>query len=620
MKRSAAVILSVFFLFAASIPAATAAEGDPDTTFGTSGIVTWSDGADVDYEDQVVLLEDGKILLSGSSRRALRGFASNLLLARFESDGTLDTTFGTNGFINDHPIYKDGYHFAVQDDGKIVLAGESVNSQGESQGEILRYNSNGLLDTSFGTSGSVIYKVDTAFIHVVIQPDGKILVLGDTYDPSTEGIFINRYTSDGTIDNSFGSGGTATYSSFGSSISCWSEDMQTDSDGRILVAVTCKEPDDAYLVRYNSNGTLDTTFGTHGVVSYNDIWADNVFPLSNGKILLIGDGMTVATGDAALIRYNSDGSIDNSFGTDGIVTYTDDRNYDSCWGDGGTLQPDGKIYVLGSCKSSTSNTEGSFLLRYNSDGSPDTSFGQDGLIQYNGESDGSIVRLPDGRILLAGDDPSGITLKRFLGPIAADYDGDGDGTADADESDVASLYSAGSCAVTLKANGSGETITAVNPLPEPASGPNGNTTFPYGLFSFKVNSVSSGQGTTVTIYLPTDTTVNAYYMYGPTSDNASDHWYKFSYDGETGAQISGHTVTLHFVDGKRGDDDLTADGIITDAGGPAVDPGGISSGSSSGGGGGGGGGCALNRNVTIGPDLIFLLLPLLLIFLAKRRA
>ncbi|NOY52480.1 MAG: hypothetical protein GXP58_02540 [Deltaproteobacteria bacterium] len=514
MKRFAAVIFSVFFLFSVSIPAATAAEGDAYTTFGTNGSVICHDGQ------------------------------------------------GTDNDVDD----------------------------------------------------------------VIIQSDGKILVVWRSY-PATGGsakLFIQRYTSDGKIDTSFGSGGTVTYSPASNS-SCKDYEMHTDSGGKILVTGDCSSSGGvfSFLLRYKSDGTLDTTFGTDGVVSNSDMSGGSVLPMNSGKILLVGDGETSATGDAVVLRYNSDGTLDTTFGTNGVVTYTDDRSYDSCWVSDHVLQPDGKIYVLGACKSSSSPIEGSFLLYYNSDGSPDTSFGTKGVIQYDGESYRDIVQLPDGRILLVGNEgnnynSSRIVLTRLLGPIPADYDGDRDGTADADEPGVASLYTAGDAAVTLKAKGSGETITAATSLPKPASGPSSNTTFPYGLFSFKVNKVGSGQGTTVTIYLPSDTTVNAYYMYGPTPDNTSDHWYKFSYDGTTGAEISGHTITLHFVDGKRGDDDLTADGVITDAGGPAVEAGGLSTGSS-GGGGGGGGGCALRQGAPAGPDLVFLLLPLLLIYLAKRR-
>ena len=95
-------------------------------------------------------------------------------------------------------------------------------------------------------------------------------------------------------------------------------------------------------------------------------------------------------------------------------------------------------------------------------------------------------------------------------------------------------------------------------------------TFPYGFFGFTVESVTAGGSTTVTIYLPAGANPNTYYKFGPTPGNPTDHWYEFLYDGQTGAQFSGNVITLHFVDGLRGDDDLTANGLIVDQGAPGL--------------------------------------------------
>ncbi len=116
--------------------------------------------------------------------------------------------------------------------------------------------------------------------------------------------------------------------------------------------------------------------------------------------------------------------------------------------------------------------------------------------------------------------------------------------------------------------------------------------FPYGLFGFGVSNPNSGDlgAVTVDVILPEGESPTTYYKYGPTADNPKDHWYAFLYDGETGAEINGNVVTLHFVDGKRGDSDLAANGAIVDPGAPA-EKANISGAS------GGGGGCSLIRNV-----------------------
>jgi hypothetical protein len=94
--------------------------------------------------------------------------------------------------------------------------------------------------------------------------------------------------------------------------------------------------------------------------------------------------------------------------------------------------------------------------------------------------------------------------------------------------------------------------------------------FSYGFFEFTVDGLEPGSATTVTVDLPAGESQDTYYKYGPTDDNRSDHWYEFLYDGRTGAEINGNRITLHFVDGQRGDDDLQANGIVTDIGGPGV--------------------------------------------------
>ena len=91
---------------------------------------------------------------------------------------------------------------------------------------------------------------------------------------------------------------------------------------------------------------------------------------------------------------------------------------------------------------------------------------------------------------------------------------------------------------------------------------------PYGFFDFVVEGMAVGGETTVNIHVPDGSIVDSYYKYGPTPDNPTDQWYEFTYDGQTGAEVNGNVITLNFVDGLRGDDDLTANGTIVDPGAP----------------------------------------------------
>ena len=167
-----------------------------------------------------------------------------------------------------------------------------------------------------------------------------------------------------------------------------------------------------------------------------------------------------------------------------------------------------------------------------------------------------------------------------------DYDGNNDGTPDADQHHVVSLHTHDRqhyVTLACHSTASMSNVAAVD-NPSPGDAPSGME-FPYGFFSFTINDVAPGGSTTVTFHLSSH--METYHKYGPTPDDPTDHWYEFHHDGETGAEINGNVITLHFVDGKRGDDDLDdTNGAIVDEGAPAAAV--ISGGSS-----GGGGGCLI---------------------------
>ena len=151
------------------------------------------------------------------------------------------------------------------------------------------------------------------------------------------------------------------------------------------------------------------------------------------------------------------------------------------------------------------------------------------------------------------------------------YDGNGDGIPDYQQPNVASMNTFSGLDLVTLASPNGTTLANAQAKdnPSPGDSPSG-VTFPYGFFDFTVNGLTPGGATTVTLYLPAGAAPNTYYKYGPTPGNTAPHWYEFLYDGQTGAVIVGNVITLHFVDGLRGDDDLTVDGIIIDQGGPGL--------------------------------------------------
>lgn len=171
------------------------------------------------------------------------------------------------------------------------------------------------------------------------------------------------------------------------------------------------------------------------------------------------------------------------------------------------------------------------------------------------------------------DDNDGFANSEEQGPSGtnASYDRDGSGTPDSQEANVASGHTFDDAYyVTLAVPDTQELndVAAVD-NPSPSNSPSG-ATFPYGFFEFTVTGIAPpGSATTVKLYLPAGQNPNTYWKYGPTPTDGTNHWYEFIYDGTTGAEINYNVITLHFVDGQRGDDDLTSNGTIVDQGAPS---------------------------------------------------
>jgi len=296
---------------------AVAQAGSLDSTFGTGGIFTTTfTQSDTTMDNAVAIQSDGKIVLGGST-------PGGGALARLNTNGTLDSSFGSGGIVN--AGFGDGVVFAVaiQPDGKIVAA-----AGGFLGGTVGRFNSDGSLDTTFGNGGFASSKSLDSGPGVgnglALQSDGKILVTGAG--------LIGRYTTDGQLDTTFGSNGIA---SLNASIVTA---MVVQSDGKILVTTGSGAPTELFsspgfpstqagaISRYNTNGSLDTTFGISGQAACVAA-AAGIALQSNGKIVVAGaipsalmtelmsDGITVAANQTGfgVVRYNSNGSIDTTF-------------------------------------------------------------------------------------------------------------------------------------------------------------------------------------------------------------------------------------------------------------------------------------------------------------------
>ncbi|KQX50045.1 MULTISPECIES: DUF11 domain-containing protein [unclassified Streptomyces] len=386
--------------------AALAAPGDLDPTFGPDGRVTtpitgYAEGHDIARQS------DGKLVVVGTSEA---GFA----LARYGTNGALDPTFGGDGIVTSD--FGGGAHsanaVAVQpSDGKIVVAGTTEVLAEEGGGccffSVARYNPDGSPDAAFGDGGLVRVEefggsADGA--DVAVQPDGRIVAVGKG---GGGGFALVRLTADGSLDPSLGGDG-AVVAGFtpGSPQDAGgiARGAALQPDGKIVsVGYVGNTAFDIGVARYNPDGTLDTTFGGDGMVTADfggTEFGNAVAVQPDGRIVAAGSG---GAGFAAL-RYNADGTPDAGFGSGG-------RTSVNAPGDGGTayalaLQQNGKIVLAGRADDPNSSEANDFgLARLNPNGTVDTGFGGDGFVVTGfgdfDEARGVLVQ-PDGKVVAAG--------------------------------------------------------------------------------------------------------------------------------------------------------------------------------------------------------------------------
>ena len=402
--RTWSAIVGAIALLMALAPPANAAARDLDTSFGSDGIVTtnFTDHEDVGYP--VALQPDGKIVVGGTS-----GF-EELALARYLPDGSLDASFGENGKLTTDlgPGPDVAYGLVILPDGKIVAAGTA----GFEEFALARYLTDGTLDASFGDGGTVrtdfTPKGDFAY-GLAIQADGKLVAAGDAACCDSRTRFaLARYNTDGSLDTSFGGDGKVTTEFSGP----YPDDglaVAIQADGRIVMVggAGFDGPNEKFaLARYETDGSLDTSFGGDGKVTTDF----SRYPDVPFGIAIQDDGGIVVAGGArlgehnptwALAVYETDGSLDTSFGEDGKVTtdFTlgDDDGYSVA------LQADGKIVVAG--QAGSRNTKFA-LARYEADGSLDATFGDGGKLTTDltpgYDSVYQVIVQPDGKIVAGG--------------------------------------------------------------------------------------------------------------------------------------------------------------------------------------------------------------------------
>jgi uncharacterized delta-60 repeat protein len=354
--------------------------GELDQGFGTGGITVTAIGTS-SQANATVIQPDGKIVVAGtSSGNPDSGFA----LARYNTNGMLDSTFDTDGKVFT-TIGSTGrsYAVALQLDGKIVAAGFAGNGT-NNDFAIARYNTDGTLDSTFDNDGIVIVPIgsgrDEAYA-VAVQTNGRIVVAGQSNNGTNDQIALVRLNTDGSLDTSFDGDGIVTTPVTSSSEYAFA--MRIQADGKIITGGVSGNPNVNFLIaRYNTTGSLDISFGDGGKV-FTDFGGNDfatALALSpNGRIVAAGFTNANSTNDFAVARYNANGSLDTSFDGDGKAVTVDASSRDEAYAV--AVQPNGSILVGGS---STVNGNQDFaLVRFNFDGSLDTAFGTNGKVTTN---------------------------------------------------------------------------------------------------------------------------------------------------------------------------------------------------------------------------------------------
>ena len=387
-----------------------------DPTFGSGGEVFTSFGG-LDAAAKVLVQPDGKIVAVGS---LTSGGGESFAVVRYNSDGSLDTTFGADGEATGPLGSATGA--ALDANGDIIVAGQDSTTHFV----VARFTSAGALDNTFGTAGVVTTVIlNATHASVAVQPaDGKIVVAGEG---STFGTFFTidviRYNVNGTLDATFGTGGVANAGN-----GTITNQVLIQTDGKIVVAGNdqpgATSGDTAFFIkRLNSNGSVDNTVQPFVDIGMGRDIAIALALQSDGKFLELG----TANGEPILVRLNSDGSLDTSFGVRGQVFMDSDFSFgipnspSSETPTGLAIQSNGQIIVIGFSGPESSHDLIFTLVvtRFNADGSLDTRFGNGGMVSTSGGSvpaSDVVVQPLDGKIIVAGGSSSdGFQLARFLG-------------------------------------------------------------------------------------------------------------------------------------------------------------------------------------------------------------
>jgi uncharacterized delta-60 repeat protein len=426
IRFAGAVFLVALTMLVAAFAQATA-PGSLDPKFGAGGKLQ-TDFGRLDSVEDLAVQRDGKIVAVGTTVDPATHEA-RFALARYRRSGSLDLSFGTGGkVLSDISNAASAYAVALQGDGKVVVAGGAYSGTPTSTDIALaRYNPDGRLDASFGEGGKVFTDFDATIegaAALAIQPDGKLVVVGSTrhvgpFGDNPAAFALVRYNADGSLDTTFGAGGKVS-TRFDPAFWSLGYGVAIAPDGKIVAAGWAlpggaSGPGKIHIARYNADGSLDPTFDGDGrVVSApgTDNGAFGVVVQPDGKVVVAG----FVGFDFVLVRYTAGGSLDIRFGSGGVATapYRFGVAYDLA------RQSDGKLVAVGTETHSARDGNLQFAVaRFSRSGVLDRSF-HDGTVstELGGLDEANAVALQGTKIVAGGftaqtDSNQNITAQDF---------------------------------------------------------------------------------------------------------------------------------------------------------------------------------------------------------------
>lgn len=433
LKRLPALCLvAMMFLALLStdrLPSTQAAAGDLDAAFGSGGKLVSDLYGQSEVANAIALQGDGKFVVAGYTTTTTASQRADFALARYNSDGSLDTTFGSAGKVvtDFDATHRDQANaVAIQSDGKIIAAGFTSFLGSDDNTDyafaLARYHANGALDLSFGNAGKVVTNLSNpsgfnvyyreSINAIAIQNDGRIVATGTAFLNIAQSMDFTtiRYNTDGSIDNSFGVNGRVFTNFINTNPSEPNDaagEIVIQNNGKIIVAGRVHHLAFDYgVARYNNDGSVDSTFGQGGQIttaiprqaSGNAGKETAMAVQSDGKIVLGGFIQNNGANQFALSRYEANGNFDTTFGNGGQVVVPLSGTIRAV-----KIQSDGRIIAAGT----SSENSGDFrLARFNTDGSLDENFmgGSSVTTDFSGNADQlfAAAMQSDGKLIAVG--------------------------------------------------------------------------------------------------------------------------------------------------------------------------------------------------------------------------